>query len=177
MSLSCFLASRFCPAPAGDSPSAKRNFDACIAGCIPVVLSYDFVWPFSKDFDPTYTLDPADFSLEFPASDFLEQRLNETSCEAINSSQPSLESRLMALTAQEISWLRKGVGKAGELYSWYKRRPDLPENLLRDRVLPDGGAAFALVDALAKRASGARWPACEEELKLPRKPDPKSFKC
>ena len=37
-------AATFCPCPHGDSPSAKRMYDTVIAGCIPVVLSTDFVW-------------------------------------------------------------------------------------------------------------------------------------
>ncbi|KAL3901436.1 MAG: hypothetical protein SGARI_006073, partial [Bacillariaceae sp.] len=43
--------STFCPCPGGDSPSAKRMFDALLAGCIPVILSHDFVWPFTAEFD------------------------------------------------------------------------------------------------------------------------------
>ncbi len=45
--------STFCPCPAGDSPSARRMNDAVVAGCIPVVLSTDYVWPLSRDVDPT----------------------------------------------------------------------------------------------------------------------------
>ena len=69
--------------------------------------------------------------------------------------------------------------KARDLYAYYKRRGDgsLPDNPLREGVLPDGGAAHALVGALVDRAAGARWPACEEELKKPRGEDPKRFKC
>lgn len=45
--------STFCPCPGGDSPSAKRMYDALLAGCIPVILSHDFVWPFTAEFDRT----------------------------------------------------------------------------------------------------------------------------
>ena len=43
-----FLAD-FCPCPEGDSPSAKRQYDAVIAGCVPVVASDDALWAFSNE--------------------------------------------------------------------------------------------------------------------------------
>ena len=39
----------FCPCPSGDSPSAKRMFDALHAGCIPTILSHDVVWLYSPN--------------------------------------------------------------------------------------------------------------------------------
>jgi len=56
----------FCPAPHGDSPSAKRMYDAVISGCIPVVLSTDFVWALTTDAlgdKATSKLSPDDFSM------------------------------------------------------------------------------------------------------------------
>mmetsp|Transcript_5052 Transcript_5052/g.12594 ORF Transcript_5052/g.12594 Transcript_5052/m.12594 type:complete len:132 (-) Transcript_5052:3704-4099(-) len=35
---------RWAPCPGGDTPSAKRMFGAIQVGCIPVILSADFVW-------------------------------------------------------------------------------------------------------------------------------------
>ena len=35
---------RFCPCPVGDSPSAKRMYDVVLAGCIPVIVSDEFVY-------------------------------------------------------------------------------------------------------------------------------------
>lgn len=67
----------FCPCPGGDSPSAKRMFDALLSGCVPVVLSEDFVWPLTKEFDPSSALlDPDDFSLRWNASHFIEPRVD-----------------------------------------------------------------------------------------------------
>ena len=34
----------FCPCPEGDSPSAKRQYDALLAGCVPVLVSDDAMW-------------------------------------------------------------------------------------------------------------------------------------
>lgn len=172
--------STFCPAPGGDSPSAKRMFDCLFAGSIPVIMSHDFVWPFTKEFDPSLTLDPLDFSLRYQSGDIGGVRLNHSTCQPLNASQPSLDGKLATLTTTEIQRLRSGVTKASELYSWYKSRRDLPENPLRDGVLPDGGAAHALVAALEQRASGARWPACAYELEhlpYPDRGDPNKFKC
>jgi hypothetical protein len=172
--------SSFCPCPGGDSPSAKRMFDALLAGCIPVILSHDFVWPYTKEFDPlSISLDPNDFSVKLLSSDYEEVMLDETTCLPKNETKPGLQAWMDAISVQEIQRLRKGVEKARDLYGYYKRRSDgsLPDNPLREGVLPDGGAAHALVNALAERAAGARWSACEEELKLPRGEDPKRFKC
>ena len=51
------------------------------------------------------------------------------------------------------------------MYSYYLKTPDLPNNPLREGILPNGGAAHALVQALAERANGKYWPSCEEELR------------
>jgi Exostosin family len=167
----------FCPAPGGDSPSAKRMFDALIAGCIPVILSEDFVWPSTKEFDPLLQLDPSDFSLRLNASDFDEPLLDSNTCQPLNESRPGLQAYFESISNAELNRLRQGVQKAGKLFSWYKESEHLPTNPLKERILPDGGAAFFVVQALAERSEGQRWPACAEELKLPRGPDPMQFKC
>jgi hypothetical protein len=169
--------STFSPCPGGDSPSAKRMFDALLAGSIPVILSYDFVWPYTKEFDPLTPLDPNDFSVKLLTADYEVSKLDEKTCLPKNETQPGLQAWMDTISVEEIQRLRKGVEKARDLYGYYKRRSDLPDNPLREGALPDGGASHALVDALADRAAGSRWPACEEELKLPRGEDAKKFKC
>jgi len=169
--------STFCPCPGGDSPSAKRMFDSILAGCIPIVLSHDYVWPFTKEFDSSIPLNPADFSFRLSAKEFREPNLHPKTCLPLNTTRPGLQSRLESIPLKEIQRLRAGLKKARDLYSWYRRSKSLPDNPLRERVLPDGGAAYWLVQALAERAFGVRWPACEEELKQPRGLDPKKFKC
>jgi Exostosin family len=167
----------FCPCPGGDSPSAKRMFDALIAGCIPIILSEDFVWPFTKEFDPSLDLDPSDFSLRFSATDYDTPLLDSRTCEPHNSSRPGLQAALEALPASEIERLRRGVARAGLLYSWYAQDQALPENPLRDGVLPNGGTAHFVVQALADRAGGKRWPACGDEMEQGPKEDVRQFKC
>lgn len=172
--------STFCPAPGGDSPSAKRMFDACLAGCIPIVISKDFVWPFTKEFDPSLTVRSTEFSLRMFANEFATPRLDPKTCQEVNPSDPkalSLQARLEAISARKIQRLRRGLEKARDMYSWFKHDRELVDNPLREGILPNGGAAHAVVEALAARAGGVRWPSCQEELKQARGSDPIKFKC
>ena len=169
--------STFCPCPGGDSPSAKRHYDALIAECIPIILSYDFVWPFTNEFDPEISLDPKEFSMRMLAKDYDAPLLNETSCEPLDKTRPGMQKDLEQIPAPEIERLRQGAAMARELYTWYKFDENIPSNPLKEGVLPDGGAAHEVVKMLAQRAAGAMWPACEEELKKPRGKDPMRFKC
>jgi hypothetical protein len=169
--------SSFCPAPGGDSPSAKRMFDALIAGCIPIILSEDFIWPFTNEFDASLKLDPSDFSIRLNSSDYDEAMLDSKTCQPLNASKQGLQAYLEAISTTELESLRQGVALAGNLFSWYATNDRLPQNPLKERVLPNGGTAFFVVDALAQRAEGKRWNACEEELRLSRSPDPTQFKC
>lgn len=169
--------STFCPCPGGDSPSAKRHYDALIAECIPIILSIDFVWPFTNEFDKSINLDPNEFSFRLLNEDYYDPLLDPKTCRPLNESKRGLQSYLNEFTADEIARLRKGVEKARLLYSWFKFDGDLVENPLREGVLPDGGTAHQVVKMLAERASGAYWPSCEEELKSDHGPDPTSFKC
>jgi hypothetical protein len=166
----------FCPCPGGDSPAAKRMFDAILAGCIPLILSYDFVWPLTKEFDAALPLDPSEFSIRLEAKDHDTSRLRKN-CTIKDESQPGLQAMLESIPASEIKRLRAGVQKAAELYSYFRRTPDLPNNPLRDGVLPNGGVAMALVEALSQRAGGVRWPACEEEAKGSPQDQIQQFKC
>jgi len=198
--------STFCPCPGGDSPGAKRVFDAVLAGCIPIILSEDFVWPFSTDTEidaaqytlsehtataiategaiashrndrphggeaQTWNIDPSEFSVRLKAEDY-ETKLTPPSCKVpshpdgttpVKILQDTIESKF---SAQDIERLRvKGIlGKAVDLYSWYRRRRDLPDNPLKEGVLPDGGTAHRLVRALEERAGGVLWPRCRQEL-------------
>lgn len=167
----------FCPAPGGDSPSAKRMFDALIAGCIPIVLSADFVWPSTQEFDPTLSLNPNDFSIRLNASDYDIPMLNTTTCQALDKNRSGLQAYLEAIPETRILQLREGARKAGKLFSWYAESEHLPQNPLRDGSLPNGGAAQFVVQALADRAEGKRWPECEEEMKQPHRKDPSQFQC
>jgi Exostosin family len=196
--------STFCPCPGGDSPSAKRMFDALLAGCIPIILSHDFVWPFTAEFDrnmPTISnsttsvsnailngidaatlfnnnpspttskiavLHPNDYSIRLKVRDHNEPKFDSRTCERTQdgkgADQTDLQTIMESLSAKEIARLKRGAALAGYAYSYYRMRPDLPDNPMRESVLPDGGAALMLVRALEERAEGKLWSECEREL-------------
>jgi hypothetical protein len=172
--------SNVCPCPGGDSPSAKRHFDSILAGCIPLILSHDFVWPYTKEFDPDMNLDPNAFSIRLVAGDYSDPFYIDN-CTAKHNGGRGLPYVIESLlkNATEIERLQKGVKHAADLYSFYRRDSGISDNPLRDGILPDGGAAHALLKALAARIGGKRWLQCEQELaSLPSNtPEVKSFKC
>ena len=59
-----FKKSVFCPIPVGDSPSSKRMYDVMHLGCIPVVLSDDLLWAYSKEIGGA--VDVTAFSIQLP---------------------------------------------------------------------------------------------------------------
>jgi hypothetical protein len=107
----------FCPYPGGDTASARRMFDAVLAGCIPVILSHDFVWRLSDEIEPitnymgnthtTNTLRQSDFSIRWPAQEYEERKYDQT-CQLSNVSDISLFERLEKVPMDEIERLRKG---------------------------------------------------------------------
>jgi hypothetical protein len=164
-------------------------FDALHAGCIPIILSHDFVWPFTAEVDTVLAsnttsttkilLDPNDFSIRVPSQDFLEAKHHEN-CTKFEAAPDDLQAYMESIPLEEIQRLRRGVQHATDTYSYYSRRAELPENPLQAGVLPDGGAAHSLVAALSERANGVLWPACRDELwSMKKNPptDPVTFKC
>jgi Exostosin family len=179
--------STFCPAPGGDSPSSKRMFDCLHAGSIPVVLSRDFVWPFTEELGSDgelaetsglhsphgsrhALLSPGDFSIRLNAGDYAIPALDPKTCKPLNASRPSLESFLESIRDDEIRRLQAGVRRMSDLTSWYRRRDDLPDHPLQAEMLPDGGAAHHLVKMLEARVAGTLWNECKEELMRQRQP-------
>ena len=183
----------FCPCPGGDSPSAKRMFDAILAGCIPVVLSHDFVWPFTTDVDPgSSSLSWSDFALHLPAKEYMKRVVigscrrdkamwNSTTSSSHGIPAESILSTLIRVNASQIASLRRGMQAVRESYAWYRFDPNLPANPLREGILPDGGLAHAFVRELEIRANGLRWPACQAELSSTgsanNRPEVNQFKC
>jgi hypothetical protein len=197
--------STFCPCPGGDSPSAKRMFDALLAGCIPIILSHDFVWPFSAEFDrvassvsnstaitPSQTIErgvdevalfdshytsnfsafaflhPNDYSIRLKAREHNEAKFDPETCQRMQdgkgADQLDIQTVLESFSTEEILRLKQGVALAGYAYSYYHFRSHLPDNPLRENVLPDGGASHLLVRSLEERAEGKLWPQCAREL-------------
>jgi hypothetical protein len=167
--------SKFCPCPAGDSPSARRMFDAVASGCIPVILASDFVWPLTKEMDPSLDLDPATFSLRLNFTEF-GRFMFKGQCRRLPNSQ-TLEEYLETIPEAEIRRLQDGLRKVAPLYAYYRRRSNMSDTPLSDRLIPDGGAAHALVHELAKRATENRWESCKEELEHPHPPEPTTNPC
>ena len=101
-----FLAD-FCPCPEGDSPSAKRQYDSIIAGCVPVVASDDALWAFSNEAGLDGPLDPSEFALHVPEAG-LAQR-NASLLEAVDAARSRLDA------------LRSHGSKAAWAYRYYPR--------------------------------------------------------
>jgi hypothetical protein len=153
-------------------------FDALFAGCIPVILSHDYVWPFTREFDrlipepvssevaTSIILDPNDYSIRLNVPDHKFPKFDKDTCKRVApESQGDLQRVLEAISPDEILRLREGATKAAAAYSYYRPSPTLPDNPLKEGILPDGGAAHLLIQALEERAEGKLWPACKEELK------------
>ena len=170
--------STFCPCPGGDSPSAKRMFDAVNAGCIPVILSHDYVWPYTSEADPSISIDPTLFALRWNTSDFEEAKL-DSQCMSREKSKPTFQAKIEEISAEEITRLRRGLRKASSMYSyWSANGYEGHEFPLIKGILPDGGASKALVKLLGHRAKGSRWPECKTELKnRVEGNDPTTFYC
>ena len=154
-----FLAD-FCPCPEGDSPSAKRQYDAVIAGCVPVVASDDALWAFSNEAGLDGPLDPSEFALHVPEAG-LAQR-NASLLEAVDAARSRLDA------------LRSHGSKAAWAYRYYAPGAYERDPLVQGRF-PDGGATKILVRELERRAQGRRWPACEAEAKRPHMKFTKQF--
>lgn len=156
----------FCPCPGGDTPSAKRMFDAVLSGCIPVILSEDFVWPLSREFDPENKafLDPEHFSIRLNSALFFEPKCSKENCTPVSSNDPPLHDFLSSISNEKIKSLLEGLKEARQTYSFYRFDASNPDQLMREGTLPDGGASHALLAALEERALGKKWPACLEEL-------------
>jgi hypothetical protein len=154
-------------------------FDSLIAGCIPLILSEDFVWPFTNEFDSNLALDPTEFSIRLKSADFEVPLLDPTTCRPTDPAKPGLQAYLDNLPPEQVAKLQQGAARAGRLFSWYKENPGLPMNPLKEGVLPDGGTAHFVVRALEERAAGRLWPACQEELAaMPSiRDEPRKFKC
>jgi hypothetical protein len=172
----------FCPCPGGDSPSAKRMYDAILAGCIPIILSEDFVWPFVS-MEHNFTshqapkaLNPSDFALHVDARQFLEPSYyiskfpNRTKvCHRKKSDEQQYKSLAeyvrQTVSEEQIALLQEGVLEAAKAYSFFDASTTSMNNPLQEGILPSGGAAKWIVSELEHRAAmgGDYWIACQEE--------------
>ena len=173
-----FRHATFCPCPGGDTPNSKRYFDAIMAGCIPLILSQDFVWPYSNDVPGSRPLvKESDFSVRLNSSDFwpteFESRDGSNRKDCLVSvpvlthqqHRKRIQDFIESIPESEIRRLQSSLTKAASVFSYYLRSTDIPDHPLLERTLPNGPAAHALVEALADRRYGNRWPACQTEIR------------
>jgi Exostosin family len=174
----------FCPCPGGDSPSAKRMFDAVLAGCIPIILSEDFVWPFASEEQKNTTvhqrsikaLNPSDFALRLDARQFLEplyhtsRQANGTMvCQRKNSHENQHKSLSeyvrQTVSEKQIAALQEGMLEAAKEYSYFEFSATSRNNPLQEGIVPSGGAAKRIVSELEHRSvmGSEYWIACQEE--------------
>ena len=169
--------STFCPSPHGDSPSKKRKFDSGLAGCIPVVWSTDFVWPFTTDVHTEFDLDPQDFAIRLNSTEYWEPALNATTWQPKDSTTRGLESRLQSFEMLvPLHDCAKDSHKPRIGISYDMPSTRLPRDLLRQRILPTGGAAQMLVLPLADRQNGVKWLACAAQEFAPNRVHPRRTK-
>lgn len=121
--------SLFCACPEGDSPSAKRQYDAILTGCIPVIVSDDVVYAYSTENQGA--LDPVKFSVRISEASVVEQK-------------PGLLAQLHAIGKGQILALQQGVKEAAHFYRYYA---EVTDGYKRDPLLegrfPDGGATVS----------------------------------
>ncbi|KAJ1453615.1 exostosin family-domain-containing protein [Pelagophyceae sp. CCMP2097] len=153
--------SSFCPCPEGDSPSAKRHYDAILAGCVPVLISDDALWAFAQEFG-FGELDPGLFALRIP-----EEAMTQHGGVGSNATTFPMLKHIAAVDATRLAALRQAGTQAAHFYRYYAARNYGKQDPLVSQAFPDGGALAMLVHELAKRAKGARWPKCESELRRP----------
>ena len=130
-------AAAFCPCPEGDSPSAKRQYDAVLAGCVPVLVSDDAVYAFEKLVGGP--LDEADFALRVSEQDAIDGKL---------------VGALRAVNASRLLSLRRNQATHAHWFRYYAPGTYAADPLPLRRY-PDGGALALLAADLAARAAEA----------------------
>lgn len=162
-----FRHATFCPTPGGDTPNSKRYFDALMAGCIPLILSQDFVWPNSAEIPGSRVrIVEQDISIRLNTSDFFPgpEGSTQLTCGGTQVPRQRVQNYIETIPKSEIARLQSNLQRLASTYAYYERSTSLPDHPLLHRVLPNGPAAHALVQELADRRFGNRWPACQEEI-------------
>ena len=174
-----FRAATFCPVPVGDSPSSKRMYDVLNFGCIPVVLSDDLVWAFTRQTGGP--VDHGSFSLQmpqavvqFPAEALLRKFNNSRSLlgrlpdgtmtydilHASHSTGGSFQDGnyvnpliqiLRGVSQGNIEALRAGVESAAPKFRYYRLNSSMTDIPTSTRLIPQGGAIEMLAMQLSMR--------------------------
>ena len=171
----------FCPCPEGDSPSAKRQYDALLAGCVPVVVSDDALWAYSNEMGLDGDLDPASFALNVSEASLLKfdadpdkQTTVNTKADAGHAHHAGRDDAdafpllgILGAARRGLAGLREAGATAAWAYRYYATGDYGDEDPLLAGAFPNGGALALLVRDLERRARGSRWPACEAERARP----------
>jgi len=174
-----FRASVFCPVPVGDSPSSKRMYDVMYFGCIPVVLSDDLLWAFSKRVGGS--LDESLYSIQIPqyivqstTSGLLKKYENSKEklgvlpsgtliyslllkAQADNAEYQNgqyinpLVQILQRVSAHDIEILRSGVEGISPMFRYYKMKKEMTEIPTSKHDYPDGGAIETITHMLSEK--------------------------
>ena len=176
-----FRAATFCPVPVGDSPSSKRMYDVMNFGCIPVVLSDDLVWAYSRQTGgpldhTTFAIQIPQSVVQFPAevllSRFKKHKLNfgrlpdgaliydlleqshKTGGSWFNGKYVNpLVQILWRVSRKNVETLRKGLAAAAPSFRYYKLNPSMTYIPTSNYTFPDGGAMEMLATLLSQRKS------------------------
>ena len=176
-----FRAATFCPIPVGDSPSSKRMYDVLNFGCIPVVLSDDLVWAFTRQTGGP--VDHGSFSfqmpqavVQFPAEALLRKFNNSRALlgllpdgtmtydilKASHSTGGSYQDGkyvnpliqiLRGVSPENIEALRAGVEATAPKYRYYLMNASMDGIPTSTRLIPQGGAIDMLAMQLSQRKS------------------------
>lgn len=138
----------FCPCPVGDSPSAKRMYDVVLAGCIPVVVSDEFIYAYSGVMGGPVV--PTDFAVVISQTAAKEQGILKT---------------LDALDEKAIGKLKDGGKRIRNTFGFYANG-NYKKDPLVEGAVPNGGAIDELVRALdaPDRKSGETWKRCKKNI-------------
>jgi hypothetical protein len=174
-----FRAATFCPIPVGDSPSSKRMYDVMNFGCIPVVLSDDLVWAYTRQTGGP--LDHKSFSIQIPQAavqfpaEILLKKYNDTRIqfgilpdgdliydilEKSHSSGGSwyegkyvnsLVQILQKVSQRNVELLRAGVEASAPKFRYFRMDPSMKGIPTASHTLPNGGAIDMLALLLSQR--------------------------
>eukprot|EP00605_Chrysophyceae_sp_TOSAG23-4_P001076 GSChrysophyteH1.ASY1.ANO1.1181.1 assembled CDS len=175
-----FRAATFCPIPIGDSPSSKRMYDVMHFGCIPVILSDDLVYAYSKESGGE--LDETLFSIRVPQSvvqfptDYLLKKFGSPKAQALFGKLPDgtelfsllkkadtlpkyedgiyinpLIHILRMVSSKNLEILKNGVANSAPFYRYYQYDKNMNVIPTAESSLPNGGAMVHLANLLTKR--------------------------
>lgn len=174
-----FRASVFCPVPVGDSPSSKRMYDVMYFGCIPVILSDDLLWAFSKRVggsldESLYSIQMPQFIVQSTTNSLLKKYENFKEklgvlpsgtmiynlllkAKAENAEYQNgqyinpLVQILQRVSAHDIEILRSGVEGSAPMFRYYKMKKEMNEIPTSKHSYPDGGAIEMITHLLSEK--------------------------